>query len=165
MDTFFIISGIAIILLLVVGTTLRKHIALWFKSETNALVEQHTDNVKVIKYRIKEMKTQIKNMKDQAGILFAEIESQKSSIKKLISDKTRFLEEAKKSKDDDNAVLAKEKLRLVKELEKQILYTENNIEVLEQRKTLLETKIYKASTDIKRQDMITDNLQSRQNIN
>ena len=163
MITYIIIGIVA--LLLIVGATQRKQLTMLFKSEVNDLVEKNLNNVKIAKMKIKELKANARKLAEQAAILMGEEDAQGMRLKQLKAKGKELLSEAKKAKSNDNDMLAKEKLKLKREVDKQIKLIEEQIIALTKKRTSLEIIIERSKGMIAEFDIKTKGLESRQAVN
>lgn len=164
MSPLFLTIAIVVVFLIVIGATHRKEILLFLRSETHDIVVKNTDNVKVAKLQLSDMKAKIKQLIDQAGELFALEEQQKKEATTVKENIIKLLEEAKKAKENDNIVLAKEKLKLKLENEKQLALIEENITALALSRGKVEGNIQKVKTYVAKNNIRLKGVEARKQV-
>lgn len=160
-----IISIVIVALLLMVGTIQRKALALWFRSEAKEIISNNTNTVKVARLQLSDMKAKIKVLIDQAGLIFALEEQQKKERKAVELQITILLREAKEAKEADNTKLAKEKLKLKLENEKQLTLIDENITTLTNNRGKLEANIQKIKTFVAKNNIRIKGVEARKQVN
>lgn len=165
MNTLTIIILAVSAVLLIIGATQRQQIKLWFKSEVNDIVTKNTNNVKVAKYQVKDIRAKVKTIINQAGELFALEETQTKALESLQKQIIAESEAAKVAKDADKKDLALTKLSMIKVLKEQVEIIENNIKVAKESRIKLETKITKLKNKINTYDIQLAGLAARKSTN
>lgn len=162
--TMMIITGIAI-LLLIIGASQRKRLTLLFKSEVNSLLENAKNDIKIAKYKIKELKFNINKLIDQSALLYAEEHVQLESLDELKKQVEKTLKKAKKAKTNGNEMASKEKLTLVSRLKEEIDITEKHIQFLQDKRKSIEGIIQKSKSLIIQYDIKVKSLDAKTSVN
>lgn len=163
MTTIIILSVVAILLL--VGATQRKKLALLIRSEVKDFTDKQLSNVKVLKVRIEDIKSKGREMVDQAANLEALEQKQVKLIETLNKDlevATNTAKKAKEAKDKDKAII---ELAKVKELNNQITLATQNKNVANKSRLALESKISKIKTQISTYEIQIQGLEARKATN
>jgi len=163
MTTIIIIAAICIIL--AIGAINRKKLLLWVRSETNSILKEITNTVKVLELRISDAKKSINKMVDNAGDLFAQEKNIEVSIKSLIEKIDIIKHEALEAKNDKNNDLAKSKLELMLTYQKELDMLNKNLETIMQTRIKLESNISKLKTRISKHEIEIKGLKARQMTN
>lgn len=161
----YIIIGLAVTVLAIIGTTQRQHLKTWFRSEAKDFIDKNTNTLKVAKLKLSDLKVKQKEIVEQAGEVFALEELQKKQLESLEKQHAELLTDAKTAKESDNKTKAIEYLKLVKETAKQVELTKENIETLSKRRTSLELNLQKIKTYIATNDIRLKGLSSRKSVN
>lgn len=152
-------------ILVLIGATQRKKLALIFKSEANAVIKKVTNPVKIMELKLAELKASIGKMVDVAASLYAQILKLEKDLGKFIQERDEYLKAAKKAKEEDNENLAKSKLEAKLYTDKLINQTKSDIATLSEKKTALEIKINKLKLKQSMYKNDIETLKSRSDIN
>lgn len=165
MSPLFITIAILTVFLIIIGATQRKELILLFRSEAHDIVVKNTDSVKVAKLQLSDMKAKIKQLINQAGELFALEEQQRKEAVTTQESIDKLLKEAKAAKEDNNIILAKEKLKLKLENEKQLTLINENIETLALSRGKVEGNIQKVKTYVAKNNIRVKGAEARKQVN
>lgn len=165
MTTIIVVSAIVIVFLMVIGTVKRKEIALLFRAEVNEIIEKNTDNHKIAKVKLKDMKANRENLIDAAADLEKEIRTQSQMVTKLKEECEEHLNKAKKYKESNDIPKAKSELATKKIKEKQIETISETILLVQQNQAKLEKRIYKLNTLIIEYDLKLKTQKARRTAN
>jgi len=153
------------LVLSVVGAVNRKKLAFWVKATATEVIDNNIDNLKIVKQRISELKTKRKSIVDKAGSLFAELSTQRKSLKELKDKLFNCKKDALKAKNDMNKDLAIIKLKDANILKDQIKMAEDNIQVLANAQTKLENINQELKSQISALDIQLLGLSARKDTN
>ena len=163
MTLIIVLAAVAV--LVVIGVTQRKKLALLIRSTVKAKIDENMSTLKVLNLRISDAEKTIREMVEGAGKLFASEKQQIKALEQLKADYEKTVNEAKKAKADGNIDLAKVKIELFKELDSQITMAAENLDVIGKQKASLETRIAKIKGDIQKQKLRYEGLKARQVTN
>lgn len=144
---------VSVVILILAGTSQRKRLYIWFRSESNAAIKKLTNTIKVLDLRISDSKVAIKNLVERTGDLYAQELEYIKCVGKLAESVDVLRDEAKKAKKDGKDDLAKAKLTLLISSEKELISMNKNLEIVSSSKQKLELKITKLKNQIKESEI------------
>lgn len=165
MTTVQIILLSVVVLLIVIGATQRKKLVLLIKSETNHILKEATNSVKVLELRLEDLKTSINKIAESAGSIYAQLKKREKDVEKLKKDVEEYLDEAKEAKKAGNIILAKTKLEAWAYAKKALEQAEQDIINLNKTKTSLESTVLRLKL---KKEVYANNieyLKGRDNVN
>ena len=163
MITYIIIT--IVLILLVLGVTLRKNLVVWFRSEANEIVEKHTDHIKVAKLKIKDWKANLEKLVDSAAEVYAKENSQRTQLSKFKDDYEKCMKKAKTFKVENKEDDAKIELTKALTFEKSIKLIEGNLDVLTKTREKLEIRVNKIKAHIATKEIELLGIDSRNSVN
>lgn len=148
------------IVLLLVGTTQRKKIALIFKSNVKAATDAASDPVKILKFKLEEAKATLTKLVDKSCEIFAQERSLKNKISSFKTKYESAMDKAKSLKAEGKENQAKAKLEIALSVKSEMDILTSQYDAISANRIKIEKMVEKQKVVIEKVKTKTSRIES-----